>query len=141
MKLVKSNIFDLPCEALVNPVNTQGAMGAGLALQFKKRFPNMFLDYKQACDSNEVIVGKMHVWKGNPLVINFPTKEDWRNLSKIEWIISGLQDLQKVVEENKIKTIAIPPIGCGLGGLQFDLVLKEIEKINWKETEVFVCFN
>jgi O-acetyl-ADP-ribose deacetylase (regulator of RNase III) len=124
---VKGNIFDSTAEATVNTVNTKGVMGKGIALQFKKNFPEMFKAYAKACQENAVVIGKMHVWQNSAMfgprfVINFPTKDDWRHPSKIEYIQSGLQDLVGVIKDFNIKSIAIPPLGCGNGGLDWNLV-------------------
>ncbi len=138
IKFIKGDIFESECEAIVNTVNCYGKMGKGLALEFKNRYPEMFLVYKRACDEGRVKVGKMHIWKN---IINFPTKDHWRNPSKMEYITSGLQDLVEVIKEKGVKSIAIPPLGCGLGGLNFYLVKKQIEEvheIHWKEISVVV---
>jgi len=141
MKYKSGDILKSDCEALVNTVNCFGVMGKGLALQFKKAFPEMFLAYKRDCDFKKVKIGKMHVWKGEKKwIINFPTKYHWRYPSKMEWISEGLIDLVKVLRDNKIKSVAMPPLGCGFGGLHFYLVKKEIEKIDWSgiTTEVYL---
>ena len=112
-------------DALVNPVNTQGVMGKGLALQFKKSFPDVFSDYAHACKQGTVEVGRMHVVQraSTPrFVINFPTKQHWRTPSKLELIETGLVDLVARVRELGIRSIAIPPLGCGLGGLAWSEV-------------------
>jgi O-acetyl-ADP-ribose deacetylase (regulator of RNase III)/uncharacterized protein YwgA len=127
MKILNGNIFESDAEAIVNTVNTIGIMGKGIALQFKQQYPDMYKDYKKACESGEVVIGKMHVWKnpsmfGPHYIINFPTKEDWRNSSKIEFIQKGLLDLVSVIKELGLKSIAVPPLGCGNGGLDWDQV-------------------
>lgn len=132
IEYTKGDILESDCEALINTVNCHGRMGKGLALLFKKKFPKMFLAYKKACDRGQVKVGNMHVWK-NPTpppsyIINFPTKDHWRNPSKMEWIVAGLQDLIAVIESTGISSVAVPPLGCGLGGLQWYLVRQEIKK-------------
>lgn len=131
IEYIKGNILDSNCEALVNTVNCYGKMGKGIALLFKHKFPKMFLDYKRACDENKVKIGKMHVWKDSErLVINFPTKDHWRYPSKMEWIVLGLQDLVKTVQLHNIKSIAIPALGCGNGGLLWYMVKSEIKLIH-----------
>lgn len=123
MKYSKGDIFESNCEALVNAVNCVGKMGKGLALQFKKRFPEMFLDYQSACRAG-LRPGTMHVWSKseNPkYIINFPTKDDL-SPSKIEYVKDGLVALEKIVKELKIKSIALPALGCGLGGLRWGQV-------------------
>ena len=116
-------MLEAETEALVNTVNTVGVMGKGIALQFKERFPMNFKIYKAACKKGEMLVGKMLVVKentlnGEKLIINFPTKTEWFKKSEYSYIEDGLKDLAKVIEENKIKSIAIPPLGCGNGGLK-----------------------
>lgn len=126
------DILRTDVEALVNTVNCVGIMGRGIALQFKEVYPANFKAYKQACDAKRVNPGQMFVYKTefltNPkYIINFPTKRHWRGKSRIEDIISGLQDLVRVINEQNIKSIAIPPLGSGLGGLNWVDVQKEIE--------------
>lgn len=123
-----ASLLDSDAQALINPVNTRGVMGAGLALQFKQRYPIMYEDYRLACFRGEVQVGRMWAWPfydddHRPRwVVNFPTKENWRNPSKIEWIEQGLIGLSKLIARMHISSIAIPPLGCGLGGLDWDQV-------------------
>jgi O-acetyl-ADP-ribose deacetylase (regulator of RNase III) len=126
------NLLDDQAEALVNTVNEVGVMGKGIALMFRERFPDNTAAYEQACKAGEVRVGKMFVTKNKALmgprwVINFPTKKHWRHPSKLEWVRDGLKDLVKLVRENGIRSIAIPPLGCGNGGLDWPLVRREIE--------------
>jgi O-acetyl-ADP-ribose deacetylase (regulator of RNase III) len=142
-RFVQGDLLRAPVEALVNAVNTVGVMGKGLALAFKQRFPDSFHSYAVACKDGEVSVGRMFVTRnlelvGPRLIIHFPTKQDWRQPSKIEWIESGLADLRNVVVANGIRSIAIPRLGCGLGGLPWEqvrpLMLAEFEalpEIDW----------
>lgn len=119
------NLLKAKVDALVNTVNTVGVMGKGIALQFKQAFPDVFKSYKEACDAGEIVVGKVHVVnRPSPprFVINFPTKKHWRNPSKIEYICDGLNDLVLSIPELGIKSIAIPPLGCGNGGLDWRAV-------------------
>jgi O-acetyl-ADP-ribose deacetylase (regulator of RNase III) len=114
-------------EALVNTVNTVGVMGKGIALQFKRQFPRNFDAYLKACKTGEVEPGKVFVWHtgrlGNPkYIINFPTKRHWKGKSHIDDIEAGLRDLQRVIAELRIQSIAVPPLGCGNGGLQWSAV-------------------
>lgn len=118
-------------EALVNTVNCVGVMGRGIALQFKDAYPDNFAEYSAACAANEVVPGKMHVYATGQLtnprfIINFPTKRHWRGNSRIEDIESGLVDLRRVISERKIKSIALPPLGSGLGGLPWPSVKARI---------------
>jgi O-acetyl-ADP-ribose deacetylase (regulator of RNase III) len=115
-------------EALVNTVNTEGVMGKGIALQFKQAFPENFRAYKKACDRGEVRPGEMFVFDqgglaGGPrYIINFPTKRHWKSKSRLEDIESGLRDLVRVIQARRIASIAVPPLGCGNGGLQWSEV-------------------
>ncbi len=130
---LSTNILEVEAEALVNTVNTVGIMGKGIALQFKEKYPLNFNLYKKACKNNELQVGKMFVTNTSFLtfpkfIINFPTKADWRSHSKIEYINEGLDDLIKIIKEKKIKSIVLPPLGCGNGGLDWVFVKPLIEK-------------
>lgn len=121
------NLLTQDVEALVNTVNTQGVMGKGIALQFKKAWPEMYKDYAAACKRGEVVPGRMHVWEtgqlsGPRFIINFPTKRHWRARSKLSDIAAGLKDLVEVIRSHGIASIAIPPLGCGNGGLNWDEV-------------------
>ena len=124
MRLTKGNLLESSAEALVNTVNTVGVMGKGVALMFKEAFPDNYKYYRQACESGEVQVGKMFVYEtgsmvGPKWIINFPTKKHWRSKTKLEWVGSGLDDLRDVIERNSIRSIAIPALGCGNGGLSW----------------------
>ena len=132
IKFTTGNMLTTDVEALVNTVNTQGVMGKGIALQFKKAFPDMFKVYLDACKAGKVFTGQMHVVTLNSIVnpryiINFPTKQDWRRPSQMLYIESGLQDLVRLVRELGISSIAVPPLGCGNGGLPWSLVQPKIE--------------
>jgi O-acetyl-ADP-ribose deacetylase (regulator of RNase III) len=123
----QGDILKANAEALVNTVNCVGVMGRGVALQFRKAFPDNFKAYEAACKSHEVRPGKMFVYDLNSLcgvrfIINFPTKEHWKGKSRITDVQSGLADLADIVKRRRIRSIAIPPLGCGLGGLNWDEV-------------------
>lgn len=131
ISFTKGNLLDADVEALVNTVNEVGVMGKGIALMFKEAFPDNFQRYDVACKNGEVAVGKMFVTRRDQLdgprrIINFPTKKHWRTKTKIEWITSGLADLRRVIEKNSIKSIAIPPLGSGNGGLDWSDVRPHI---------------
>ncbi len=126
------DIFQDKVEALVNTVNCEGVMGRGIALQFKKKFPDNFRAYAAACSRGEVRPGRMFVYPTEQLlspkyIINFPTKRQWRNKSKIEDIEVGLHALVDLIIQTDIHSIAIPPLGSGLGGLDWSDVKKRIE--------------
>lgn len=145
IKYITGNIFESEADALVNTVNTVGVMGKGLALQFKKTFPSNYKAYYKACKNKEIVIGKLFTFKdsnlltGDKLIINFPTKESWKKPSEYAFIEKGLADLIKIVQEEKIKSIAIPPLGAGNGGLEWVKVKKIIEqKLNHLNIDVFV---
>ena len=128
----KGDIIVADVEALVNTVNCVGIMGRGIALQFKKAFPQNFKEYEVACKRGEVEPGRMFVHRTghitNPrYIINFPTKRHWKGNSRLEDIEAGLIDLVKVIKELGIRSIAVPPLGCGLGGLDWNEVRPRIE--------------
>ncbi|PIC63461.1 Appr-1-p processing protein [Sporosarcina sp. P13] len=127
IKSVQGNLLEDSAEAYVNTVNTVGVMGKGIALQFKQAFPDVFKQYAKDCKNGQVHVGQMHIVPTfsltNPkYIINFPTKQHWRNPSKLDFIKEGLEDLKRVIKENNIKSIALPPVGCGNGGLDWAVV-------------------
>lgn len=132
IETVHGNLLAADAQALVNPVNTVGVMGKGLALQFKKAFPEMFQEYAAACKQGRVQTGNVQVIDRHSAlaphyIINFPTKADWRNPSRMEYIEAGLADLVRVIKELKIDSVAIPPLGCGNGGLDWPEVKSRIE--------------
>ncbi|MDR3183775.1 MAG: macro domain-containing protein [Planctomycetaceae bacterium] len=128
----EGNLLDADAEALVNTVNTVGVMGKGIALQFKQRFPLMAKEYEAVCRRHGLQTGKVHLWKNAffppRYIINFPTKEHWKRKSKIAFITTGLQDMVSVIQTYHIQSIAVPPLGCGLGGLSWTEVEIEIQK-------------
>lgn len=132
VRITTGNLLRAEVDALVNTVNTVGVMGKGVAYQFKQAFPASFRAYEAECKRDEVRVGKMFVtFTGRlepRLIINFPTKGHWKGHSKIADIESGLEDLVRVVQEHQIQSIALPPLGCGLGGLRWDEVRPLIEE-------------
>jgi len=127
------NILEDTAEALVNTVNCVGVMGRGIALQFKKAFPENFKAYAAACKQGKVQPGRMFIHETGQLIppryiINFPTKRHWRGKSRLEDIEAGLEDLADVIQRYDIRSIAIPPLGSGLGGLEWGEVRPRIEK-------------
>lgn len=132
MRFTQGNLLDAKVDAVVNTVNTVGVMGKGIALMFKERFPENYKAYEAACAAGEIEIGSMFVTAGVELdgprwIINFPTKRHWRQPTKLEWIRSGLEDLKKVIREKRIHSVAIPPLGCGNGGLDWQEVRPVIE--------------
>lgn len=120
----RGNLLAADVDALVNTVNTVGVMGKGIALQFRRAYPEMFKEYERAAKAGELQLGKMHVWStgqitGPRFIINFPTKRHWKARSKIADVSAGLVDLVRVVKDLGIRSIAVPPLGCGNGGLRW----------------------
>lgn len=133
VEITEGNLLDADVEALVNPVNCVGVMGRGLALEFKRAFPAAFREYKRACAAGEVRPGHMHTVAtgqhvGPRFVINFPTKRHWKNASQMEDIEAGLVALVAEVRRHGLQSIAVPPLGCGLGGLDWNDVRPRIER-------------
>ncbi len=132
IRYATGNLLLADVEALVNTVNTVRVMGKGVALQFKEAFPQNFLAYEEACKRGAVEIGRMFVTETGRLdgprwIINFPTKKEWRHPSKLEYIRMGLADLVKVIRERGIRSVALPPLGCGYGGLDWAQVKQAIE--------------
>jgi len=143
IKYVKGDIFDTECQAMVVPVNIEGVAGAGLAKQFKEKYPYWYMNYHTWCYNQKAGLGKVHVhvrWL-NEYIISFPTKKYWRNPSRLEYIEVGLEALVELLDEGvgyfkyPIKSVAIPKLGCGLGGLDWKDVQKLIEKYLSRRTE------
>ena len=123
IEFVTGNIFDSGADCLINTVNCEGFMGKGIAYQFKMRFPQNNIDYVKACKSGKLKIGTIHYYKEDGVwIVNFPTKDKWREKSKIDYIEKGLDVLVKFIVEYKPKVIAIPPLGCGNGGLDWNIV-------------------
>lgn len=131
--LTSGDIFESNTDALVNPVNCVGVMGAGLALEFKKKFPENYRTYKATCDAGLMKPGLMcfhdyGILSTPRYIINFPTKDHWKEQSKSWYIESGLAALYLYVKDHGIESIAIPALGCGLGGLDWNKVKSLIEQ-------------
>ncbi len=145
IKYVEGDILDSEAEALVNTVNAVGVMGKGIALQFKNQFPHNYKIYREACAGNELSIGKLLVAEeesllsGRKTIINFPTKTHWGLPSEYEYIQKGLEELVKVIQGRKIKSIAIPPLGSGNGGLNWNKVRPMIVKtLQELECEIYL---
>lgn len=145
---VTGDLFAAKTQAIVNTVNCVGVMGKGIALEFKKRWPENFKIYKKKCSQDQIQIGKMFVFDNNnslfenksdfKYLINFPTKQHWRSKSKVEYIIEGLEDFILQVQKLDIKSVAIPPLGCGNGGLPWSIVkplivdkVSELPDVHW----------
>jgi len=142
----KGSIWDAKdLQALVNTVNCIGVMGKGLALQFKCRYPAMYDEYVRVCEANALEPGEIHVWE-NPkpppqYIFNFATKGEWKQLSQYTWIEDGLLDLAVRIRTLKIKSIAIPALGCQNGGLEWAKVKEQIQTAHdtfWHDCRVVV---
>ncbi|GAB3897583.1 type II toxin-antitoxin system antitoxin DNA ADP-ribosyl glycohydrolase DarG [Spirosoma agri] len=131
-------------QALVNTVNTVGVMGKGIALQFREHFPLNFKLYKKSCDNHKLQPGTLLVvheptLDGERIIINFPTKTDWKHKSSYAYIESGLKELVRVIDEERITSIAIPPLGCGNGGLKWEKVRPMMESyLNGVSSDVYI---
>jgi len=124
-----SNLFESTAQVLVNAVNTIGAMGKGIALEFKKKYPEMFKEYQALCKSGALDIGQLWLYKSpEKWVLNFPTKRDWRNKSQIEYIDIGLKRFVEIYEADAIKSISFPRLGSGLGGLSWENEVQPLMK-------------
>lgn len=124
MKVKIGNLFESKCNTIVNTVNCVGVMGKGIALEFKKQYPAMFRDYVNKCDFEEVKPGKPYVYEdaSGMKILNFPTKDHWRSPSRLSYVVDGLDWFIEHYQEYGIESIAFPPLGCGNGGLTWDVV-------------------
>jgi O-acetyl-ADP-ribose deacetylase (regulator of RNase III) len=132
IRYTQGNLLEASADALVNTVNEVGVMGKGIALQFRDAFPASARAYEQEAKAGRVRIGAMFVTEGASLlgprlIIHFPTKKHWRQPSQLAWIREGLADLVRVVKREGIRSIALPPLGCGNGGLNWALVRPEID--------------
>lgn len=126
---VKGNIFESEAVAIVNPVNCVGVMGRGLALQFRNHFPNVYERYRHVCIMKKLRPGILQYTDGGgKTVINFPTKDHWRQPSELEYIELGLKNFRKNYVKRRITSVAFPPLGCGLGGLNWNDVRELMER-------------
>ena len=124
---VSASFFQSPAQVLVNTVNTVGVMGKGIALEFKKLYPDMFREYQKLCEAGQLAVGKLWLYKSaNKWVLNFPTKEHWRNPSRLEYIEAGLEAFKRSYARWGIHSIAFPALGCGHGRLDFETQVQPV---------------
>lgn len=124
IEVIIGDIFKSKAQTLVNTVNCVGVMGKGLALEFKKRFPEMHEDYLRRCAAKEVKLGQPYLYRSllPPWILNFPTKDHWRSVSKLEDIVRGLRHVERYYKEWGIMSLAVPPLGCGQGQLEWRVV-------------------
>ena len=150
----EKDIFLSGAQVLVNPVNCVGAMGKGLAKEFKKRYPSMFIGYKQDCNLGIYKPGYCYLshQADNQWIANIPTKQDWRDPSKKEWVVQGIKNLVQDMAKSggwyrtqRLTSVAIPRIGCGLGGLDWNeirpLIIQELKGCYfdvWLDGEIFL---
>jgi O-acetyl-ADP-ribose deacetylase (regulator of RNase III) len=132
IRYTTGNLLDADVDAIVNTVNTVGVMGKGIALMFKEKFPENFKAYAAACRAGRVRVGRMFITESPALtgprwIVNFPTKQHWRHPSKLAWVEAGLADLRLEIAARGIRSIAIPPLGSGNGGLDWSDVRQAVE--------------
>ena len=145
IRYTQGNLLEASADALVNTVNEVGVMGKGIALMFRESFPENNRIYEAACKAHEVQISRMLVTRDRDLtgerwIIKKKKKKHWRNPSKLEWIRSGLKDLVRVIGEHNIRSVAVPPLGCGNGGLEWSQVRREIEGTlaELKDVEIIV---
>ena len=141
IEYTKGNLLEADCEAIVNPVNTVGVMGKGLAKQFKIKFPDNFKAYETACNTGRLVTGKVFIFETGQLfnpkyIVNFPTKIHWRNPSRIDYILRGMESLSSEILRRKIQSIAVPALGCGLGGLDW-IRVKSVLEHHFNAMEVY----
>ena len=124
MKVKIGNIFESKCMAIVNTVNCVGVMGKGIALEFKKRYPKMYTDYVERCKVGKVQTGLPYIFNNEDgrMIINFPTKDHWRSPSRLSFVAEGLDWFAANYEKYRISSVAFPPLGCGNGGLAWEVV-------------------
>lgn len=142
IRIIKGNIFDSQMQTIVNTVNCVGFMGAGLALEFSRRFPDLNEEYKQMCLNNKVKIGELFIYKKSiPWIINFPTKIHYRDPSMMSYIEQGLDKFSKIYKYERITSVAFPQLGSSLGGLNWDDVLNlmftYLEKLKDIEIEIY----
>ena len=139
IRFVTGNIFESGADCLINTVNCEGFMGKGIAYQFKMRFPENNIDYIKACKSGKLRIGTIHYYNEEGIwIVNFPTKDKWREKSKIDYIEHGLDKLAEFIIVYNPKVIAIPPLGCGNGGLDWNIVksilVEKLQRIDGNHT-------
>ena len=123
IRLCVGDLFASEMQTIVNAVNCVGVMGKGLALEFKKRFPDMYQDYVARCHAKQVRLGEPYLYRqSSPWLLNFPTKDHWRSVSHLSDIVAGLEYLERHYHEWEITSLAVPALGCGYGQLEWRVV-------------------
>ncbi|WP_223592404.1 macro domain-containing protein [Neobacillus bataviensis] len=141
---VESNVFNTPAKTIVNTVNCKGVMGAGLALEFKLRYPKMFKAYEMQCKEKKVRVGRPTLYECDEKrwILNFPTKHHWKNPSKLEYIKEGLQYFRQNYTKRDFQSIAFPKLGTSHGGLEWKEVKKVMEEyLHDLSIDVYICLD
>jgi len=139
IQYIRGNLFTSNAKVLVNTVNTVGVMGKGIASDFKKYYPKMFKEYRELCNTNQFNIGDLYLYKTpNKWILNFPTKEHWRTPSKIEFIEKGLQKLVRDAYKLQLNDIAMPKLGCGNGGLDWESEVKPLVEKYLKKSPINV---
>ena len=130
LRFTTGNMFDVPADIRINTVNCVGVMGAGIALAFKRRHPLMFAEYQRKCAAGLIRPGRLHIWESldGERVVNFPTKRDWRDNSRYEDIAAGLIALKTFLADQGSVHVTLPALGCGHGGLDWNIVARMIAK-------------
>lgn len=144
IKYFDGTVFNVDTGCVVNTVNCVGVMGAGIALEFKLRYPDMFEDYRKKCDKKEIVTGKIDYYKvdGGPIIANFPTKNHFKFPSKLLWIEKGLHDFVNTYKQHNIKSIAFPKLGSNKGGLNWEEVKALMEKyLASLDIVVYICLD
>jgi O-acetyl-ADP-ribose deacetylase (regulator of RNase III) len=127
MTYIEGDLFRSPAKVLVNPINTAGVMGKGLALEFKRRYPAMFREYQTLCEKKQLEIGQLWIYKtAENWVLNFPTKKHWRQKSEVEYIEAGLERFVAIFQEENIDSIAFPQLGCGSGQLDWETQVRPL---------------
>lgn len=140
----KGTVFNAPVKTFVNTVNCSGVMGAGIALEFKLRYPEMFIDYVEKCKNKKIQLGKPSIYEysDNLWIMNFPTKGHWRYPSKIQWIEQGLKYFAENYKKRNIESIAFPKLGTNNGRLPWDDVKVLMEKyLENLDINIYICLD
>ncbi len=144
LEYIKGTVFNTPVKTIVNTVNCMGVMGAGIALEFKMRYPEMYEDYVIKCEKKQLTVGRpiIYEYSNDRWIMNFPTKNHWKYPSKIEWIEQGLKYFAEYYKKRNIESIAFPKLGTSNGGLEWEIVKPLMEKylINL-DIPVYICLD
>lgn len=126
IKYIKGDIFTAETQTIVNTVNCVGVMGKGIALTYKQKYPDMYKSYRKICDNKLLRPGLLHLWKGDVWILNFPTKDNWRNASKVSYLEDGLKKFVETYEDRGIESISFPQLGCANGGLNWEDEVKPL---------------